>query len=219
VEIYNPNATAINLAGYKINNKGEQYTIPSGTTIPAMEYLVFTDSLNKFKFNMECSPNNIHQFDTKLNFGNGGDLVSIYSFVTTDHGCLVDSVRYNDKAPWPIGVGGSGNTIELKNVSLDNSNPANWAASNFYLGSSGIANQQSTETVCPCDGVNVVKTGNSFIPNLTQFRAEETITFNTNNYTVGQGSSCRITAGDCILINQFNVNTMANLVIEIKDCQ
>lgn len=220
LEIYNPNATAVNLTGYKINNKGEQYSIPSNTTIGAMEYLVFTDSLNKFKYVTECPTNNVHPFDTDLNFGNGGDLVSIYSFVTNDHGCLIDSVRYNDKGPWPLNIGGSGNTLELKNVNLDNSNPANWAASNFYLGSSGIANQQSTATVCPCDAVDIVETGNSFIPNLTHFRAEKSVTFNTVNYILGQGNSSRITAGECVLINQITVNdTLSNLIIEIKDCQ
>jgi len=220
LEIYNPNGTEVNLAGFKINNKGEQYTIPSGTTIGAMEYLVFTDSINKFIFTMECPPDNAHPFDTELNFSNGGDLVSIYSFFTNDHGCLIDSVRYNNKAPWPINVGGSGNTIELINVGLDNSDPANWAASNFYLGSAGIVNQQATPTICPCDAVDIVRTGNLFIPNLTLFKAEKTVTFNTASYTLSQANSCKITAGECVTINQINViDTLSNFFIEIKDCQ
>lgn len=220
LEIYNPNGTEVDLSNFKINNKGDQYVIPQGTTIGAMDYLVFADSLNKFTFIMECPPENTHPFDTELNFSNGGDLISIYSGFSNDYGCLVDSVRYDNKAPWPIDIGGSGFTIELKNVNLDNSDPANWAASNFYLGSTGIANQQSSPTICPCDAVDVVRTGNLFIPNLTHYKAEKSVTFNTVNYILSQGSSCKITAGECILINQIDVlDPMSNLTIEIKECQ
>lgn len=220
LEIYNPSGTEIDLSNFKINRKGDQYKIPQGTTIAAMDYLVLADSLNKFKFTMECPPENVHPFDTELNFSNGGDLISIYSGFSNDYGCLVDSVRYNDKAPWPIDIGGSGNTIELIDVNLDNSDPTNWAASNYYLGSSGIANQQPSPTICPCDAVDLVRTGNLFIPNLTHYKAEKSVTFNTVNYILSQGSSCKITAGECILINQIDVvDPMSNLTIEIKDCQ
>jgi len=205
VEIYNPNATEIDLSRYKINNKGEQYTVPSNTKIAPNDYIVFADSLLQFQFIIECPTTKLHQANTGLNFGNGGDLVSIYSFATTDHGCLIDSVRYNNKAPWPTGVGGSGNTLELKSPNLDNSNPANWASSNYYFGSSGLANQQATETVCPCDAVDVIKTGNLIL---------------TDPYTVAPNNDLKITAGECILItDEFNMAPSSNVFLEIKSCQ
>lgn len=221
IEIYNPGTSPVNLTNYKINNKGEQYKIPSGTTIGAMDYLVFADSLAKFDFVIECPPANLHQANTYLNFGNGGDLVSIYSFVTNDYGCLIDSVRYNDKAPWPATAAGTGNTLELINTSSDNTIATNWAASNFYLGSPGIANQQATATVCPCDNFNITKTGNQLINSNEILKAENNILISTLNYLVNPGVNVKFTAGNCIEIKEIQVPAAAstNFIAEIKNCQ
>ena len=42
---------------------------------------------------------------------------------------VVDEVTYGSAAPWPTTPNGTGPSLELKNPTLDNADPANWAAS------------------------------------------------------------------------------------------
>ena len=54
---------------------------------------------------------------------------------------LIDSVKYNDKNPWPINPDGNGQTLELINYKLDNNNPENWGRS-YFNGTPGKINDR-----------------------------------------------------------------------------
>jgi len=43
---------------------------------------------------------------------------------------VVDAVRYNDKAPWPIAAAGGGPSLERINSAAFGNDPVNWRASN-----------------------------------------------------------------------------------------
>jgi hypothetical protein len=65
----------------------------------------------------------------------GGELIRLYN--TT--GMLVDSVVYDNEAPWPEEPNGQGPTLELKSPFYDNTLPENWCASSNH-GTPGRAN-------------------------------------------------------------------------------
>jgi hypothetical protein len=56
--------------------------------------------------------------------------------VNTNHhsGVMIDSLTYTPGKPWPEGASGLGHSMELIDVSADNSNPLNWKDSNNYIG-------------------------------------------------------------------------------------
>jgi len=56
--------------------------------------------------------------------------------VNTNHhsGVKIDSLTYSPGKPWPEGAAGLGHSMELIDLSSDNSNPLNWKDSNNYIG-------------------------------------------------------------------------------------
>jgi hypothetical protein len=62
-----------------------------------------------------------------MNFGlNGsGELIKL----TNNSGEIIDSLTYDDNAPWPAEADGSGPTLELINANSENSIGENWKAS------------------------------------------------------------------------------------------
>jgi hypothetical protein len=66
------------------------------------------------------------------------------------NGILMDSLSYDNKSPWPNKPDGQGPTLELITPAADNSDPANWQASDHF-GSPGAANDQEKDfrsTLC-----------------------------------------------------------------------
>ncbi len=57
----------------------------------------------------------------------------------------MDSLTYDDAAPWPTAADGQGYTLELKNSALDNSLAASWGASLNIGGTPGKANSVATK--------------------------------------------------------------------------
>lgn len=41
IELYNPQETSVDLGGYTLSDEGNEYAIPSGTSIASKSYLVF----------------------------------------------------------------------------------------------------------------------------------------------------------------------------------
>ena len=55
-------------------------------------------------------------------------------------GQLVDTVTYDDEAPWPTEPAGLGPSLSLSDAASDNSDPAYWAASATSGGTPGATN-------------------------------------------------------------------------------
>jgi len=136
IEIHNPNTFPIGISNYTLNSSGDGYTIPLGTIILNNDYLVVAEDIAEFSA-LYPTVTNVIQANSGLKLDNGGDLVTFYNTL----GCLIDSVHFDNKAPWPTESAGTGYTIELYNLSSSaNDLGMNWLTSADSLGTPGQMN-------------------------------------------------------------------------------
>ncbi len=125
VELYNPSGATIDLSDWHLKDDDDthDFEFPGGTMIEPHGFLVVSRNQAAFH-NLFPVVNNCFG-DFGFGLGGSGDAVRIYnsSYV------LIDSVTYDDKAPWPIEADGNGATLELIDPALDNTLPETWRAS------------------------------------------------------------------------------------------
>ena len=134
-EFYNPQSVAQNLSGWivKDNNEAHTYYIPEGTVLKPNNMLVICEDIENFKV---IYPE-VSNITGNLGFGLGrGDQVRLYSPILQ----LVDSVAFDNKAPWPVMADGYGYSLSLKSVQFDNSLGNYWEASLEKGGTPGRIN-------------------------------------------------------------------------------
>jgi len=126
IELYNTSSAPVNLLGCKFTS-GVVYTFPN-ISIDAGGFLVVAmDSVamnNRFGINA-------YQW-TSGGLSNGGEPIAIKD--ASDN--MIDSLRYDDIAPWPVGPvnpDGGGTTIVLCDPNADNTIGTNWSASSSIL--------------------------------------------------------------------------------------
>lgn len=124
VELYNLNGQFSDLSGWALLDEKDshRFEFPAGTTIEADSFLVLAEDLARFKSVYPRVENVIG--DLGFGLSGGGELVRLVSRA----GLLVDSLTYDDHAPWPVEADGLGATLELVDALSDNSEPANWQA-------------------------------------------------------------------------------------------
>jgi plastocyanin/DNA/RNA endonuclease YhcR with UshA esterase domain len=124
IEIYNNGANAEDLEGYTISVAFD-YTFPAMMINPG-QYIVVALSAD----------NMLNNFGTTALEWTSGNLVNSSETIElrNANGDLVDSVTYDDGAPWPEICDGEGPSIELCDVNADNSDPANWSFSSTNTG-------------------------------------------------------------------------------------
>ena len=125
VEFYNPHEHELNITNwvFKDENDDHSYIFPEGTVIEPNGYLVLCRDTAAFHGLFTEIENYLGDMDFGLS-GNG-ELIRLYDST----GLLIDTVLYDDKAPWPTGPDGNGPTLELINPQYDNALPESWAAS------------------------------------------------------------------------------------------
>ncbi|MDX2286666.1 MAG: choice-of-anchor I family protein [Bacteroidia bacterium] len=128
VEIFNAGLTPAVLGGLRVTN-GISYTFPQTTLAPGATYLIAANDNAAVAFYGAS-------FDQYAGaVSNGGETFDI---VNTD-GTIVETVTYDDVAPWPLGPpnpNGDGPSIEVIDPYSDNNNPANWKISGNLIGTS-----------------------------------------------------------------------------------
>lgn len=124
VELFNPQSYTINAEGWVFKDEDDAhiFTIPADITIPGLGFLVLAEDMDKFKALFPDVQNVVGP--TGFGFAGGGELLRLYA----PNGLLVDTVHYDDVAPWPTEPDGNGPTLELKNPYLDNALAQNWIA-------------------------------------------------------------------------------------------
>ncbi|HAM71666.1 MAG TPA: hypothetical protein DCM86_08495 [Verrucomicrobiales bacterium] len=156
VPLYDP-AAATNT--WKLGGLG--YTLPQGVTIPAGGFLIL-------------SPIDPAAFRTKYSVPAAAQIVGPYAGTLQDSGerielqrpdtpntnmipyIVVDAVRYNDKAPWPVVADGSGPSLQRLIASAYGDDPTNWFASGITPGKANAPNQPPTVTLTsPVDGLTL----------------------------------------------------------------
>ncbi|WP_053333150.1 CotH kinase family protein [Haliangium ochraceum] len=163
IEIYNPNDEAVSLAGWSLGG-GIDYTFPAGAEIAAGGYVVAAksrdDLLSLESYALDASAV-YGDFDGAL--ANGDDTVLLFG----PGGRVVDSVVYEDSAPWPEAadaLGASrqflpaeigdnleehryfGRSLERISFDLPATEVANWDVSPLDGATPGRVNSASRET-------------------------------------------------------------------------
>ncbi|MBP8948109.1 MAG: lamin tail domain-containing protein, partial [Candidatus Promineofilum sp.] len=128
IEIVNTGPNAVNLEGFTL--EGVAFTFPTGATIEPNEFIVLAANSANYSGSYD-----VYQW-TSGELDNAGERVALLDPFAQ----VADEVTYDDEAPWPVAPNGSGPTLSLGAPGLDNSLPANWAASDFVGGTPGAAN-------------------------------------------------------------------------------
>ncbi len=128
IELYNNGKSPVNISGwvYKDSDDSHIFEIPEGTILDSNAYLVLCVDTSLFK---PLFPD-VQNFIGNVSFGlsGSGELIRLYD----DKMNMMDSLVYDDNAPWPTQPDGNGPTLSLLNPELDNTLGENWAASIGY---------------------------------------------------------------------------------------
>lgn len=125
VELYNPQAYSLDISNWVFKDEDDlhAYTFASGTVIPSHGYIVIAFDMTAFHNLFPLVTNYVGPMGFGL--AGGGELLRVYN----NTGTLVDTVHYDDVAPWPTTPDGQGATLELISPVLDNALGQHWKAS------------------------------------------------------------------------------------------
>jgi len=140
MEFYNPGDVAIDLYGWSFQDEdvAPMYIFPYNSIVEPNGYLVLCRFADQFHSLFPDVENYIG--DLGFGFSGGGDMLRLFDQDMN----LIDSLIYNDVAPWPTEPDGQGPTLELINYQTDNSLVSNWAASLIDYGTPGEDNTVAT---------------------------------------------------------------------------
>ncbi len=142
VEFYNTNDYAVNLENWQFKDEDDShiFTFNIGISIEPKGYLVLCNDTAGFH---SLFPD-VNNYIGDMNFGlsGKGELIRLYN----EGGLLIDTVHYNDKAPWPEYPDGNGATLELINPFYDNALPESWESS-IDFGTPGAINSTYVKVI------------------------------------------------------------------------
>ncbi len=135
VEFYNPSPYPQDISGWKLKDSDDDHVFefPENTIIDSLGYIVVSKDTATFKSFYPEVANVLGDMD--FGFSGGGELVRLYNAEDV----LIDTVHYDDSAPWPTQPDGGGPSLELIAPTLDNALAENWMASADY-GTPGAMN-------------------------------------------------------------------------------
>ena len=136
IELYNPGTESVNLSGWVFKDEDDDHAfqVPDGTILEPDSYLVIVEDTEAFA---DIHPNVTNYIgDTGFGLSGGGELLRLFDLNET----MIDSVEYDDEAPWPNEPDGNGPTLELTDATADNSLASSWQASYMNCGTPGVAN-------------------------------------------------------------------------------
>lgn len=132
IELYNPGSSSVDLSGYQFT-KGVTFVFPEGTVAASGEYLVLaqnkTQSIWRNKTYQILGP-----YEGTL--ADGGERLEL----ARPDGTVVDSLKYNDKAPWSRTPDGYGESLERIAWDLPSDDFHSWRASLWDSGTPGVVN-------------------------------------------------------------------------------
>jgi hypothetical protein len=121
IELLNPGPTAVDLSGWSLE-KRVRFTFPAGARAPAGGCVVVCRDAAAFKSQYPGATGVAGVFGGSLSHG-GERLV-----LKDPAGRVVDSVKYADRAPWPLGADGYGSSLERICPAASGEDPANWTS-------------------------------------------------------------------------------------------
>lgn len=120
LELYNTTGSDINLDGWSFT-QGITLTFSGGVTIPTHGYIIISPNSGSTLVTYGKTTSATYLG----NLSNGGEVVTLVDASAA----VINSVNYDDVAPWPLTPDGSGPSLELRATNLDNSLPESWGAS------------------------------------------------------------------------------------------
>ena len=125
VELYNPQEYPLDISGWVFKDEDDlhAYAFSQGTVIESEGYIVIAFDMTAFHSLFPAVTNYVGPMGFGL--AGGGELIRLYN----NTGTLVDTVHYDDVAPWPTRPDGLGATLELISPVLDNALAESWKAS------------------------------------------------------------------------------------------
>lgn len=123
IELYNNGSAAVNMENWTMF--GVVFTFPAVTLQPG-GYLVL--SINAGALQNQLGVTSLQWTSGALS--NGGEMIRVIN----SSGTVVDSVLYDDAAPWPTAAAGGGASIVLCNYNSDNNQAVNWQAASTPTG-------------------------------------------------------------------------------------
>ncbi|MBN2093016.1 CotH kinase family protein [candidate division KSB1 bacterium] len=135
IELHNFSDKAIDISGWHLKDADDthDFQFPENLFIKAEGFLVISQDSSRFR---QLFPF-VRPIIGNFNFGldNKGELLRLSDRSFNQ----VDSVHYDDEAPWPLEPDGTGATLALINPSNDNMEVQNWKASASH-GTPGLPN-------------------------------------------------------------------------------
>ncbi len=172
LEIYNTTTASISLTGITFEDDDGHSVDLTGTTIDASGFVVITQT-DSIYTSLSCP---VVVTGGYFGLSNGGNHLFIKDGTTT-----IDSVFYDDAAPWPTAPDGDGPSLELKNPSLDNALAENWQASYVNGGTPGATN--STDTIPPSISTVIATSGTSIEVTFSE-DVDQTTAETASNYAI-----------------------------------
>ena len=140
IEIRNTGSTEANLSGIYFRGTGFVYQFPANATLGAGRSVIIASNATVFQSKYGFAP--FGEFTRQLS-NSSEELVLSDAF-----GNLVDHVHYSDSSPWPD-ADGNGYYLMLAGLTLDNSLPGSWIASNDPVTSTDTSAVSVIITVYP----------------------------------------------------------------------
>ena len=125
IEFYNAGSTAVDLQNYTFT-QGVTHTFTGGTIAPGGYFVIVEDS-TAYHNTFGMAPDAVW---TTGGLSNSGEDITLYD----NNGVLVDSVNYDDVAPWPTDADGNGRSLQLCDHTTDNNIAGNWGITNTAAG-------------------------------------------------------------------------------------
>ncbi len=152
VELYNPVMEFVEVSGliFRDTDSDTLFTIPDGMLMFPNSYLVLCRDQAAFQAVYPNGPECVG--DLGFGLANAGEKILIWN----QDRVVVDSLTFDEEAPWPVEANGEGFTLELTSPGRDNALVENWAASLNVGGTPGSENtvfvSAETEGI-PVDGM------------------------------------------------------------------
>lgn len=118
IELYNHDVDTLQLAGYQFK-EGIRFDFPAYSLAPGGYLLIAVDSV------VFESAFGVPAFQFQQSLSNSGEEL----LLVNAYGMTVDSLVYDNVAPWPSGAAGQGASLSLCNPATDNAVADNWSAS------------------------------------------------------------------------------------------
>ena len=150
VEIYNTSTNSyFDLSFWQLS--GANYTFPNGSFIAPRGFIVLAKNRATFTAAYGAGISVFDEFSGSLQ-SNGETLSLIKPGATPAQDVVIDRVRYETVAPWPVGANGTGSSIQLIDPKQDHSRPGNWSG-NYIAGGFFPASTNSNPRFVSLTGV------------------------------------------------------------------